>query len=282
VLIWLGIIALVGGSVGLLTYALAPPGVDRYYRVQVGRADSAARELDLLYAPISKRKLLFFYLALPPILGILGFVVGKIIGLVICLGLGMAIIPISIKQKGSKRRRLLTSQLIDGLMMLSSSLKAGLSITQAMETLVEEMPPPISQEFGYVLKEVRMGASLDEALHHLKERLNLEDVDLVVTTLLVARDSGGNLTEVFSRLVSVMRERQKLTNKVRVLCTQAKLQGIIMSLLPVAFGLFLFLKNPQFLAVVLEDDRGRMFLIGAFFWWLIGLFFVRRFSRVEV
>jgi len=279
---------LVGGAVGLLSYTLVPAGVDRFYRVQEDRARSAAKQLDELYTWVEKKKLLRLYLVLPPILGILGLVFFKLVGLVIGAGIGLVLPSVFIKQKEANRRRLLRSQLVDTLMIMSGSLKAGLSLLQSMEAVVQGMPPPISQEISYVLKEVHMGRALDEALCNFKERVRLDDVDLIVTTILVARDTGGNLTETFSQLVSTIRETQKLVGKVRVLCTQAKLQGIIMSLLPVGFCLFLYLKNRQLFSDMLEltiqggVPIGRILLIGSFFWWLIGVFFIRKFSRVEV
>ena len=91
------------------------------------------------------------------------------------------------------------------------------------------MPNPISQEFSLVIRQIQMGISLEEAMTKLKKRMNIDELDMVVTAMMVARETGGDLTQTFSRVVYTIQERNKLIGRVKALCIQAKLQGAIMS-----------------------------------------------------
>ena len=285
--IYLGILALVGGAVGLLSYVLVPAGVDRFYTTQKDRADGATKQLDDLYIWVKKRKILYAYIAFPVALAILGFFLFQLVGVVVGAALGLLVPTFILRQQKAKRRRLLRYQLVDTLMTMSGALKAGLSLNQALEAVVDVMPAPVSQEFSYILKEVYMGKALDVALYNFKQRVKMDEADLIVTSILVVRDTGGNLTETFSQLVYTIRESQKLEGKVKVLTTQARLQAIIMSILPLAFAAFLYIKSRDLLMNVLNMTRngvpvGKILFFGAFFWWLIGVYFIIKFSKVEV
>jgi len=112
-------------------------------------------------------------------------------GFLLC---GLIIPFMVIKKMEAMRKQKFGAQLVDGLTILSSSLKAGLSLQQSIEVLVEEMPPPIGQEFSLVLRQMQMGVSLEEAMYTLKKRMRLDELDIMVTAIMVARESGGDLT----------------------------------------------------------------------------------------
>ena len=116
------------------------------------------------------------------------------------VAIGLLLPRLIVSQLDRIRRRKFIGQLVDGLLLLSSSLKAGLSMLQAFSVLAEEMPPPISQEFGLVLKETKMGVELAEAMDHLKKRMPFNDITLFVTAVLVSRETGGDITHIFGRL----------------------------------------------------------------------------------
>jgi len=196
------------------------------------------------------------------------------------LGFMVPSLWINLQQK--QRRQKFNNQLIDALMLLTASLKAGLSLTQAFEELVEEMPPPISQEFDLVIKELNMGVSFEEAVMRLKKRMRSEDLDLIITAISIARETGGQLPAVFSKLVFTIKERQTLRGKVGALTIQAKLQGLIMSLLPVVFVVVVYKFNPEHFEYLLKDATGKMLLIYAVFSQIVGVFLIFKFSKVEI
>jgi tight adherence protein B len=167
-------------------------------------------------------------------------------------------------------------------MLLSSSLKAGLSLLQSFEALVEEMPVPIASEFSLVIRQIQMGVPLEDAMYSLRKRMHVDELDLVVTAIMVARETGGNLTEIFYQVANTIQERNKLIGRVNALCVQGKLQGAIMSLLPILFGLFVFKTNPKFFDMFLQDNLGRFLLGYAFISEILGVFFIRKFSKIDI
>lgn len=116
-------------------------------------------------------------------------------------------------------------QLVDGLNLISSGLRAGLSLPQSMGMVVEELPQPISQEFNLVLQQNRLGIPLDEALDNLNERLSLQDLQMFVSSVSILRETGGNLPETFDTISDVIRERVRLDQKIQTFVAQGKLQG---------------------------------------------------------
>jgi tight adherence protein B len=180
------------------------------------------------------------------------------------------------------RKNKFQDQLVDGLMVLSSALKSGMSLNQAVEILVEEMPSPLNEEFALVMQENRMGVPLEECLQHLKQRMPLDDLGLITSAIGVARETGGDLTEIFSQLVFTIREKNKLERKVRTLTVQGRLQGVIMGILPVGFAFFISRVNPESFNVLLNTRVGQMLLVYAVASEIIGVILIKKLSRVEV
>jgi len=123
--------------------------------------------------------------------------------------------------------------------MLASSLRAGTSLQIAMDITIRETPAPLSQELGVVVREQRLGMALEDALESLATRLKLEEVDLVVAAMTIARDVGGNLAETLDQLSHTLRAKATMEGKIRSLTSQGKLQGLIVGMLPIFLMLVL-------------------------------------------
>jgi tight adherence protein B len=171
-------------------------------------------------------------------------------------------------------RRRFEDQLIDALMIMSSSFRGGLSLIQAMEAVTEEMPDPIQQEFLTVLGESKMGVNLDEALAHLYNRMPSAAMQQMNTAILLARETGGNLPVIFQRIVGVIREQKRIKGQIDTLTIQGKIQGIVMSLLPVMFFIVIYGSNPTFFDHMLNSKTGRAMLIYACFSEVIGAYMI--------
>lgn len=249
----------------------------------IAAIDKASDKLNAIFISVPKPKLLKMYLFSFIALGITGFIVTKsVIGLIVGLGVAAILPQVLVKQLEAKHRNMFSAQLVDGLMIISSSLKAGLSLIQALEELVTEMPAPLSQEIGLLLRENRMGVSLDDAFIHLRKRMNLEELNLVVTAIMVARETGGDLTLTFAQLATTIREKNKLHGKVRALCVQAKLQGIIMGFLPIAFAFVVYNLNHHYFDEMLKQQTGQLLIGYAVVSEIVGLFLIKKFSQIEV
>jgi len=144
----------------------------------------------------------------------------NIIYLLIAAGVGFALPKIYMWWARRKRLQRFEEQLVDGLAILSNSLRAGLTLTQSIEVLEREAEPPISQEFGLGAGENPLGVNLGDALENLNKRMPCEDLDILVTAIGIVYSMGGNLMEIFDSIAYVIRERTKLKGKTDALTSQ--------------------------------------------------------------
>ena len=281
-LFWI-IIILVMASVGLITYVLLPTSAERYHKIQEKKANEASKKLENLFLEIEKKKIILVFVLSPIALGGAGFFFFKgIIGGLIGLVLGLILPNFFIKLWEKNRKEKFQAQLLDSLLILTGSLKAGLSLLQALEVLVEDMSAPISQEFGWVLKEIKMGMSLEQSLHRLNKRMPSEELSLLINSILVAEETGGDITKVFGRLATTVRDNRKLKDNIRTLTLQGRMQGIIMSILPVVFTWWVVAFNRQHFDIMLNTELGRMLLFVAAFLQILGIFLIYKFSKVSI
>ena len=282
-LLKIAIILLTFIATGLLFIQLIPVGKIWVRIWQKKRAEKITPKLDRIFLDVPLKKLLLLDILSPIVLGLCGLIFSRhILGGIIGAALGLMLPSLIIKNMEKMRCSMFSKQVVDGLMILSSSLKAGLSLLQAFDTLVEEMPPPISQEFSLVVRQVRMGVTLEAALTDLKKRMPVEELDLIVTAVLVAQETGGDITETFSKLVFTIREREKLMGRVKALTVQGRLQGWIMSALPIFFAFFVYSTNKAYFEFMLKDKVGQFLIVYAFFSEITGIVIIRILSKIEV
>ncbi|MCF7888187.1 MAG: type II secretion system F family protein, partial [Candidatus Omnitrophica bacterium] len=160
-------------------------------------------------------------------------------------------------------------------------LRGGLSLVQAAEAVTEDMDKPASDEFSLMVREIRMGVSLEDALKRLTERMPSEEIDLIVSAILVSRETGGDLIKTFNNLVTTMRDKARVKEMISTLTLQAKIQGFIMFILPFAFIGVVLKSNPQHFEPFFQTDLGRILLFAAAVVELIAMFFIYLFSKIE-
>jgi tight adherence protein B len=277
------ILLLIFGSISLLAYQYIPYFLRRYAAAQKKRTEKAGSQLDEMFIFTERKRLVRLFTITPLSLGLLGFIIMRNpLGLLIGVALGLISPPIIIRNMSISRRRKFESQLVDALMLLVGVLKAGMSLNQAFEVLVEEMPAPISHEFALLVRENKMGVELGDCLTHLKQRMPVEDLGLISTAIGIVRDTGGDLTEVLEKLVFTIREKKKLSDRVRVLTIQGRLQGYIMMVLPIAFSIFIYFVSPNNFQIMLQDKLGQTLLTWAIISEGIGIILIKKFSKIEV
>jgi len=277
------ILILIFNSVCLISQQIIPLLIGKLHRAQAKNVSQAEKQLDEMFVVVKPERLFLYYTLSPLILGGLAFFVfNSIAPALIAAGIGFILPAFIIRLMERQRRHKFLSQLVDGLMVISSSLKGGLSLLQAIEVLVEEMPAPISQEFGLVLRENKIGVTLEDSLKRLNERLKLEELGLLINSVLVARETGGDLTKVFSRLSSSIRDNHKLKESIRTLTLQGRLQGMIMSILPFIFIWWVLTFNRQHFDIMLNTEQGRMLLFIAGGLQILGIFLIHKFSTIRI
>ena len=252
-------------------------------RVQQVRVEKATRALDDIFVDVKPTWLRVAYGLGPVGTGLLAWIVlNSWILAAVGAVLGWLLPDVWVKQTRLMRTRRFRAQLVDVLFTLSSSLRAGLSLGQAFEIVEAEIGPPASQEFGLVVKAHRMGQTLEQALQRLNQRIPCDELQLITTAILVARETGGDITNIITQLVGTIREKKKLGDKVQTLTLQGRLQAYIMSVLPVAFAFVVRSFNPRYFDVMLKDSTGVVALAVAGGLWVVGMVLLMRFSRVEI
>ncbi len=205
----------------------------------------------------------------------------RLVGVLIGFAGGLILPGVYIRLLVKMTREKFNDQLVDALLIMSSSFRGGLSLIQALESVVEEMPDPINNEFGIVLGENKMGVSLEEALNHLYNRMPSTALQQMITAILLARETGGNLPVVFGRIVTNIRENKKIKQNLATLTIQGKIQGVVMSILPLAFASVLYSANRRIFENMFHSDMGRSLLLYCVISWAIGAFMIWKISTFE-
>lgn len=187
-----------------------------------------------------------------------------------------------IKRAAKARIKKFNLQLLDALLTMSNALKAGFSINQTFEALVEERRDPLSQEFDLLLREIRLGVKFEVASENLLKRVPSEDLQIVLAGIETARQTGGNLTEVFDRLAGVIRERMRVQGRIESLTAQGRLQGWAVGLMPFFLGVGFYYIQPALMTSFVQSPGG-IFLIGVMlFFQTIGVYFIRKIINIDV
>ena len=270
--------------IALLTYYFYPSVEEWLKQYQSSqRIKKTSNHLGQMFIKMPLSTLVYITFLTPFILGIIGFLISdSFLVALICVGFGVILPGLFIKNFQKRRLKKFESQLVDGLTSLSSSLRGGLSFLQAVEVLVEELPPPISQEFSLILIENKLGVPLDKSLQKLTLRMNSEALSLTIRAVLIARQSGGDLTVVFSQIVNTIKERNKLERRINTLTSQGKMQGMLMGFLPIIFAVVVSATNPSLVQTMLEEPAGQVMLIYALISEIIGVVLIRRVCRIEI
>jgi tight adherence protein B len=196
--------------------------------------------------------------------------------------LGFYIPKMYVVWRQQQRVNKFNDQLVDALTMMANALRSGSSFLQAIDLVARELPAPVSEEFGQVVAEVSVGAGLDEALSNLTKRIKSYDLYLVVTAMIIQRQTGGNLSEVLENIAYTIRERLRLLRQVQVLTAQQRLSAIIVGLLPLFLLLALSLITPSYHRPFLEATLGRIMLGVAFVFQVLGFVVMNRLAKIDV
>jgi len=181
-----------------------------------------------------------------------------------------------------RRREQFEEQLPDMLLAMSGALQAGSSIQSALRHLIPDTPAPLSQEFGLVLREQRMGVPFAQALLHLYDRMPCEGTGLVVSSLNIALHNGGNLAETLERVATTIRARTRLKARVAALTAQGRLQAWIMVCLPLALAIVLNQLDPHTMALLWHSSIGWIVLAVVAVLEVTGILLIRRIVDIQV
>jgi tight adherence protein B len=261
-------------SISLLGFTFVPLLVAKSSQMSKNQAQSVVGRVDRFLSEEEIKKMYQLTLLGPVVIGIAGFVLfpegRKLIGLIVGVFFGYLLPRMYVGRLIDIRKQKFNEQLMDAIMIMSSSFRGGLSLVQAFESVSDEMPEPVKGEFGVVLGENKMGVSLDESLNRLYRRMPSPAMQQMVTAILLARETGGNLPIIFTRIVNSTRERRKIEKNLKTLTVQGKIQAVVMTGLPIFFFFTVSGSNPHFFDVMFNSPRGQQMMILCVVLWVLG------------
>ncbi len=187
-----------------------------------------------------------------------------------------------LKRRITSRLHKMEAQLVELIQMLSSGLRAGFGLLQAMEAASEQISAPLSVEVRRTLRDTAMGASVDQALTALNERVGSPDFDIVITAMLIQRSVGGNLAEILDNVAHTMRERERIRGEIRTLTSQQRLTGYVIGGIPIGLLIIFMMISPEFTGKLFTDPLGRMMLGGAAVSEVLGFAVIQKIVNIEV
>ncbi len=183
--------------------------------------------------------------------------------------------------KAARRIKKFNDQLADALVLAANSLRTGYSFLQAIEMVAREMPAPIGVEFARLQKEMNLGVTTEEALANMSVRLGSDDLELVITAVLIQRQVGGNLAEVLDNIAGTIRERIKLRGEVKTITAQGRISAIIIGALPFVMIGILYLFKPDYISTLFTHPLGKVMLGGALVSQVVGMLMLRKIVSIE-
>ena len=187
-----------------------------------------------------------------------------------------------VRRKVKRRLAALEEQLPEAIDLIGRAMRAGHPLSAGLKMAGEETPEPLAGELRRVFEEQRFGMHFEDAVLGLCDRVNLIDVRILVTAILVQRDVGGNLAEVLDKIAYVIRQRFTIRRQLRVYTAQGRFSGIVLALLPVAVGSALFFINRPYMITLFFDPIARYFLILAVILQILGYFWIRKIVDIEI
>lgn len=208
-------------------------------------------------------------------------VVGPSLGSIVAI-VGSAIPLLILYSSILRRRSIFATQVVGALTLWSSAMSAGFSVLQGIELVSGEISAPLGYEFRRMVTEVKLGLSVEEALHNLNERMPNDDMSMISTAVAIQMETGGNLSEILGRVCESIRERTKIEGQLRTATAQGKLTGVVIVLIP--FGLYLVMSilEPGFFVPMFSTSLGKIMLCVSATLEVIGILTMIRICKVEV
>jgi tight adherence protein B len=276
------VLLLVTGSVFFFSLVIFTVLAKAYEQYQERYVAKSMNDLSDMFLFIDPRQMLVLNIASMCLLGILSYI---IFNPILCVGMtifGFFLPMLMVKYYRKRRIKKFNIQLVDALQAMANAFKAGLTFPQAIEHVSKEALPPLSQEFGLFVKEVKLGVPLEEALINMSKRVGSDDLELVVVSTNIARQLGGNMAEMFETISTVIRERFRLEGKIDALTSQGKLQGWIVASMPAVLGMVLNSMRPDLMEPMMDHMFGYILVTVIAIMEVLGILIIRRIVNIDI
>jgi len=255
----------------------------KYLKFLDGHRSKIQADLIKANIPLKSEEFINIRIILCLVLGVIPYVNGKGIVIAILSGiLGWVIPSMYVNVRIKKRIKQFNDSLGDAIVLISNSLKAGFSFFQAIDVVSKEMDGPIAQEFGIMQKEINLGCTTEEALDNLNNRIKSNDLELLITAVMIQRQVGGNLAEVLDNISTTIRERIKIKGEIKTITAQGRMSGIVIAILPPALGFIIYLVNPQHIGLLFKSTLGFILVGASIMMELLGIYFIKKIVDIEI
>ena len=166
--------------------------------------------------------------------------------------------------------------------MIARALRSGHSLPSALSVISDEMPAPVSTEFGMAFEEQNLGVPIDKALRSMLKRMPNLDLKFFVTAVAIQKQSGGDLAEILDKIGHLVRERFQIYGAIQALTGEGRLSGIVLLALPPILFVVMFRLNPDYVMVLFTDEIGKLMLTGAVFMQLAGAIVIKKIINIKV
>jgi len=230
-------------------------------------------------------KPLGFYVLVAGVLGMVGLMLGMKAGLAVgvALAIVLALLPYAyVQYKKNERMRKFERQLPEALDLVARALRAGHAFSGGLYLVAQEFDDPIGPEFAKTLDEINFGMGVPEALQGLMQRIDCPDLKFFVVSVILQRETGGNLAEILENIGRLMRERFKLLGKVRTLSAEGKFSAGVLISLPILFGVYQLFVSPDMVKFFFQDPTGNKLVAWMIVSMVLGVYFMRRIINIKV
>ncbi|NMA66678.1 MAG: secretion system protein [Clostridiaceae bacterium] len=264
-------------GLGLLARGIEKSGIFENYKKNIRKQLSNANVL------LRPEEYISISIIVPLFLGIFGLLFFKnFIIVLILIVIGILLPPVMLKRKKAKRLKIINNQLVDTLAVLSNAMKAGHSFFQAVDSVCRELKGPVAEEFSKLQKEISLGVETETALENLVNRVGSDDLELMITAVLIQRQIGGNLAEILDNISDTIRLRVKTKGEIKTLTAQGRMSGIIISVLPFGLAAIVSIMAPQLMMTLFTEPLGIIMIVIALLMEFIGIIFIRKIISIEV
>lgn len=248
-----------------------------------GSLEKVGALLEQADVPLRPAEAMFFYGAGVALLGVLALLGAPSPALGLIVTAIVAVLPVvALRTLRGRRLKAFEAQLPDVLNLLAGSLRAGYSFLQCVETVAQEAADPMARELRRVLAEARLGRPVEDALADVADRMQSQDFAWSVMAIRIQREVGGNLAELLQTVSDTMVQRARMRGEVKALTAEGRMSAVIMGLLPVALGLFMFTAAPDYLETLFGSTMGWAMVGGSVVMAVAGMAWIQKIVKVEV
>jgi len=196
--------------------------------------------------------------------------------------LGAMLPTLYVRRRRTKRLNAFEELLPESIDLVGRALRAGHPLTAGLKMAADDGSEPVAGEFRRVFEEQRFGLPLQESLLGMADRVNLVDVRILVTAILIQREVGGNLAEILDNLAAVVRARFTIRRQLRVYTAQGRMTGYLLAALPLILFTILYTLNPSYMSILFTDPVGKLLILVAVSMQLVGFLWIRKIINIEI